>query len=91
MGPLCKTVFPKLFRLIAGLGEGAFFMYVTHAIMTMYFEKVFLPSHSAPAWQVLVSYAGPFAIAAICLTLFTILKRYAPGFMATFALVKPKR
>lgn len=91
MGALCERLFPKIFRFIAGFGEGAFFVYVTHCIMVEYLEMVFLPSHNTPAWHHLVTYAGPFVIVAICLALFTILKRYAPGFMATFALVKPKR
>ena len=91
LGPLCEMIFPRIFRFIASFGEGAFFVYVTHCIMVEYLEKVFLPSHNTPAWHHLVTYAGPFVIAAICLALFTILKRYAPGFMATFALVKPKR
>ena len=91
MGPMCERIFPRIFRFIASFGEGAFFVYVTHCIMVEYLEKVFLPSHNTPAWHHLVTYAGPFVIAAICLALFTILKRYAPGFMATFALVKPKR
>lgn len=88
MGPLCEKFFPRLFRYIAGFGEGAFFVYVTHYIMKEYLENAFLPSHNTPAWHNLVTYAGPFVTAVICLALYTTLKRYAPGFMARFALVK---
>lgn len=91
LGPLCEKVSPKLFRMIAGCGEAAFFVYVTHFIIVTYLEHIFIPNHGTPFWHGVVTYICPFAIIAVCLGLYSILKRCAPGFMATFALAKPKR
>ena len=85
IGCLCEQHLPRFCGWIARWGKAAFFIYVTHYPLLHIWKLVSTGSYGGTlsTWEISVA---PFCITAMSIGIYSLLRRFCPGFLRVFAL-----